>query len=48
MRRYSLVSIYSDKIKIRDYSQQRIDLIQQLQEVEDSWLAVCETLETLL
>ena len=41
-------TVYSDKVKIRDYSQQRVEIIQQLQQVEDNWLEVCETLETLL
>ncbi len=41
-------AVYSDKVKIRDYSQQRVEIIQQLQQVEDNWLEVCETLETLL
>jgi len=41
-------AVYSDKVKIRQYSQQRIEIIEQLQQVEESWLEVCETLETLL
>lgn len=41
-------AVYSDKTKVQQYLQQLSNLNQQLQQVEESWLEVCETIETLL
>ena len=39
--------IYTDKAQVQSYIQQQVQLAQQLQHTEDSWLEVTEALETL-